>query len=472
MSLSNALNAARNGLATTQGLSQITSGNISNSMTPGYVRRTAILVSSGAGEGGAVIGQVRREVDASLVRLSRQEDGKMARQQAIYEGLRGYTIHLGQPGSGTSPADKFSAFQASMTTLVNTPASVGAQSGAVMAAEDLALTIREASDMLGSTRAEVDMEIRYEVADLNQALYDLRALNLQSRDTTQGSLLSTDFQDKIDILVDTVSQIIDVRVTQSSDGIVNLYTSSGAALLEGQLVHDVTYTPSDGTLKAGNQDITPNRSGVRGIEQGSLSGLFELHQQIIPRFQLQLDEFARGLMEAFENNDTTLAAGQAGLFTDNGAAFDPSNLEGLASRLKVNDLVSLNGSNEVWRIRDGLGAAAQGDASDATMIQGFLDSFGQAVGADPNTGLPSTTTLQDFAAEFVTNQAAEQSRAQSRFNAASSALEVVRSARSNVEGVNIDEEMQNLLLIEQSYAANSRMLKAVSDMMDTLLAAV
>ena len=44
--------------------------------------------------------------------------------------------------------------------------------------------------------------------------------------------------------------------------------------------------------------------------------------------------------------------------------------------------------------------------------------------------------------------------------------------RRNSEGVNIDDEMQQLLLIEQSYAANSRVLTAVSEMIDTLIAAV
>lgn len=472
MSLTSALNAARNGLSTTQTLSQITSGNISNSMTPGYVRRTAHLVSTGQNEGGALVGEIRREVDASLVRMSRQEDGKMARQEAIYEGLRGYTIHLGQPGSGTSPSDKFSAFQASLTTLVNTPSSYGAQSGTVMAAEDLARSIRNSSDMIASTRAEVDLEIRYEVADLNQALYDLQALNTQSRDTDRGSVLSSGVQDQIDVLIDTVAQIVDVRITQSSDGIVNIYTTGGAALLEGQLVHDVIYTQSDGTLKAGRQDITPNRDGIQGIDQGSLAGLFEVNQVIIPRFQLQLDEYARGLIENFRSADASLTSGQAGLFTDNGAVFDVANLDGLASRLHVNDTLTMTGGNETWRLRDGLGATAPGDVANPVQIQAFIDTLDTELGADAGTGLPATTKLKDFAAEFVTNQAAEQARAKSRFDAANFAAEVVKAARRNVEGVNIDEEMQNLLVIGQSYTANSRMLKAVADMMDTLLAAV
>ena len=73
---------------------------------------------------------------------------------------------------------------------------------------------------------------------------------------------------------------------------------------------------------------------------------------------------------------------------------------------------------------------------------------------------------------MITSQALERVRSENDFNAASSAAEVVMSARRNSEGVNIDDEMQQLILIEQSYAANSRILTTVSDMIDTLIAAV
>ncbi|GAA6164722.1 flagellar hook-associated protein FlgK [Pelagimonas sp. KU-00592-HH] len=471
-SLTTALYSAKNGLSTTQSLSAITADNVANATTPGYARRTAVLVSGGPDQGGAILKEIRREVDSSLVRMSRLENSKMAHQEAIHEGLRGYTIYLGQPGDGISPAEKFSAFQNAMTTLANSPASNGAQSGAVLAAEDLAASIRGASNTLANTKSEVHMEIRYEVADLNQALYDLASLNQTRRDFSSGSLEAAQFEDKIEGLLDQISGIIDIRTTRSNDGTLSVYTSAGTALLEGKRVNDVTYNQGTGTLLAGEQDITPNRDGVRGLREGSLAGLIALNQEILPQFQLQLDEYARSLIEAFEDADASLTAGQAGLFTDNGSAYDPANLSGLAGRLHVNDAVEVGVGSEVWRLRDGIGAAQQGDASNATQIQAFLDAMGQAANADPGTGLPSSITLADFGAEMVTAQSNARARAESQYNAASSAAAVVQSARQNAEGVNIDEEMQKLMLIEQSFAANSRMLQAISEMMDTLIAAV
>lgn len=472
MNLTGALNSATSGLSTTQTLSRVAADNVANATTPGYVRRRAELVTTGPGQGGARVSEIRRDVDETLAKLSRLENGKMARYQAVSEGLDSYTVFLGQPGDGISPADKFTAFRNSLTTLVNMPSSTGAQTASVLAADELAKSVRSAATTLGTTLNEVDMEIRYEVADLNQALYQVRDLNIQRRSFEAGSLESVQLDERVDGILDQISGIIDTRVSVSSTGSISIYTIGGAALVEGSLVQDLSYNPSDGTLMAGTQDITPFKDNVRGIRHGSLVGLSELKRDIIPRFSLQLDEYARGLIQSFEGSDASLATGQAGLFTDNGNPYDPANAEGLASRLALNDRISLSGNAEVWRIRDGLGALSPGPTSDPAQISAFLDGLDSPLGADPDTGIPAYVTVSDFAPEFVTAQATERARSENDFDAATSAAELVMSARRNSEGVSIDDEMQQLLLIEQSYAANARVLSAVSDMIDTLIAAV
>ncbi|MFT6446760.1 flagellar hook-associated protein 1 FlgK [Sulfitobacter pontiacus] len=472
MSLSGALNSATAGLHTTQGQSRIAADNVSNAMTPGYVRREAVLVTASGGQGGAVISEVRREVDATLQRMSRLENSRMTQYQSIQEGLTTYTAYLGQPGDGTSPADRFNDFQNSLTTLVNMPSSNGAQTSVALAAEDLVRSVKGAATTLSTTLNDVNMEIRYEVADLNTALYQLRDLNASGSGFTPGSLEAAQFDEKVDTILDQISGIVDTRIHRSSNGSISLYTVSGAALLEGRVVQDVTFNPSDGTLMAGNQDITPFKDGVRGIQHGSLAGLSELKRETIPQFSQQLDEYARGLIQTFEEADASLAPGEAGLFTDNGIAFDPVNITGLASRLQINSNISSTGDAEVWRIRDGLGATSPGAGSETVQINAFLAGLDTAMNAATGTGIPAEVTLRDFSAEMITSQAATRARAENDFNAAASAAEVVMSARRNSEGVNIDDEMQQLLLIEQSYAANSRVLTAVSEMIDTLIAAV
>ena len=470
MSLSSALNTASAGLGTAQTQTSIIAENIANATTKGYVRRDAVVVSTSAG--GSQVSAIRRDVDTALVRMSRSEASKMAHQQAVYESLEDYTLYLGKPGDGTSMADRFSDFNTAMTTLVNMPSSTEAQSAAVYAAEDLAASIRDASGTLAQVSADVDMEIRYEVADLNQALYDLADLNSRMMTVEAGTQEAAALGDRMDGLLDRVSEVVGVRISYNSDNAVSIYTTGGAALLEGSTVYDVSYHSGDGSFFAGDAEITPGKDGVRGIEEGSLAGFAELQGEILPQFQLQLDEYARGLIGAFEASDGSLSAGEAGLFTDNGAAFDAANLEGLSNRIRVNEAVSHDGDSEIWRIRDGMGASEEGAAADATQIQAFIDGLDVAVGADPETGMSASVTVAEFANQLVTAQASASSRAETNYNAAASAAELIQASRENVEGVSIDDELQQLLLIEQSYAANSKMLTTVAEMLDTLLAAV
>lgn len=472
MSLSQALNLASNGLSTAQTMSRVTAGNVSNAMTPGYVRREAVLVTAGGGQGSALVTEIRREVDTALVRMSRIENAKMVKSQAIHEGLRDYTVFLGQPGDGTSPAEKFSAFNKSLTTLANMPSSTGAQTGVVFAAEDLANSLRGASNALATVRAEVDMEIRYEVADLNEALNDIAALNQRMQSFVKGSLEAVTLEDDINNALDLVSGIVDINVTKTMDGWVNVYTTGGAALLEGDRVHDVTFVSGDGALFAGNQQITPGKEGIHGLEHGSIAGFSELKRDIIPRFQLQLDEYSRALIQTFEGADASLDGTSAGLFTDNGLPFNAARLDGLADRIQVNSSVKQSAGGGVWRIRDGMGATSEGAVADSSQVQRFIDALKTSVSTDPASGLSANLTLSKFASEVMTLQSSERARAENRHIMARSAAELIQSSRQSVEGVNIDDEMQKLLMIEQSFSANSKILTAVSEMLDTLLAAV
>jgi flagellar hook-associated protein 1 FlgK len=51
-------------------------------------------------------------------------------------------------------------------------------------------------------------------------------------------------------------------------------------------------------------------------------------------------------------------------------------------------------------------------------------------------------------------------------------LDRSNAALSNVNGVNMDDEMSLMLQVERTYSASSKIISAVDDMLNTLLAAV
>ena len=63
--------------------------------------------------------------------------------------------------------------------------------------------------------------------------------------------------------------------------------------------------------------------------------------------------------------------------TDAGAAYDPLASEGLAGRIALNDAVNPVAGGAAWRLRDGLGSAAPGDAGDPALLDALRSRLGE-----------------------------------------------------------------------------------------------
>lgn len=469
MGLSSALSTATSGLLATQTWADITSRNVANASTEGYVRKSVVLTTS---NGGVTVTAIQREVDTMLDRLDRNASSSLAKQETIVDALTSYTALLGQPDDEASLASMLSNFQTALNSLATTPSNTSVQASVLSAANSLVSSLNDSSEMLSTLSDEVEMGIKYDVADLNEALYKVADLNQQLVRAEPGSVAAADLQDSIGTLLDEISGYMDVQVVTGSDGRVNLYTSGGTTLLDGTTVKDVSYDAVNGTLYAGSIEITPTNDKVRGFSGGSLAGLFELKDEILPEAQAQLDAFAATLIQSFEAADASLTAGEAGFFTDAGSAYDAANLSGLASRITVNSIADPSAGGSLSHIRDGFGASASGAEGDTTQVLAFIDVFSQDLAFDSSAGLGTGVTLLEYASDLVAAQQTARTDAESEYSAISVSAETISSSRNNLQGVSIDDEMQKLLLIEQTYAANSKMMTAIIEMMDTLLEAV
>ncbi len=473
MSLNSALQVSRSGLEATQAWSDLTSRNIANANTEGYVRKDVSLSTLAPGTGGGgVVSEVKREVDASLDRMYRSETGKMAKQQQIYEGVQAYTAVLGTSSSDTSPLTKLTALQTSFDTLVNSPGDAAAQRGTLDAAKALTVSLNNTAGALQQVGSEVTTEIKYNVTDVNRALLKIADLNKSLTSAVANSTGSTELQDAVGQQVQAVAKIMDVQLRTDGMGRVSLYTSGGTQLIDGSNVASVRYDQASGKLYAGPTEITPGSAGVRGFDGGSLAGLFALKTEILPTYQNQLDSMAAALVQGFQGADASLSAGQAGLFTDAGAAFNPANLSGLAGRIAVTAAVDPAQGGALSRIRDGMGAATPGVNGNATQIAAFQKVFAAPVAVTAATDLPAGLSLRDFAANMISYQQVKGTQAQQNYTALSTSAQTINASRQGIEGVNIDDELQKLIVIQHSYAANSKMMGTISQMMDDLIKAV
>ncbi|WP_227269009.1 flagellar hook-associated protein FlgK [Roseobacter weihaiensis] len=479
MSISGALSNAMTGLRAAGRTSEIISANIANAMTPGYGVRNLSLSSSQLG--GVSINGVVRNVDPSLLADMRLADATFTNATDRTRFLTNFENLLGTPDEPYSLSARLSDFENSLITAASRPDAPERLNSVADTARDMTTLISAASDGVQEARSNADRNIQIQVDKLNTSLANVKELNSQiTRTVTTGGDPSA-LLDSRQAIVDEISAIVPIRQVPRDNGQIALYSTGGAILIDGGVaeieftaVNQVTpfMTLQNGTLSG----ITINGFAVRtdsekgALSGGSLGAQFEIRDELGTQAQSQLDAFARDLVERFQDPavDTTLIPGDAGLFTDAGAAFDPLNEVGLSARLTLNAAVDERQGGEVWRIRDGINAATPGDVGDSRLLQALSDAltvkrtplsgdFG--AGAFSAANLVSTLTSQIGAERF---------QAEQKLSFASSQFDEL-TQQILADGVDTDQELQRLLIVEQSYAANVRMIEAADEMMQTIL---
>ena len=310
------------------------------------------------------------------------------------------------------------------------------------------------------------------MAAVNSTLEKIAGLSERLAGQGQSADARLALQDELGTELDALSEYIDFTTRTDSKGRIEIFTGGGTALITGGEAETLSFDTDTGILTAGEIEITPGVAGKRGISEGSLSGKIELVTTVLPEMRSQLDEVARALIDGMVAADASLAAGEAGLFTDNGAALSDPFEPGLASRISVNDAVVPESGGSLWRIRDGLGADAPGPAGDNTQVTAFLDTLDGAMNFDESLGLGDNMSLSSYISTLIASQNTTRASAETSAESLAAGAIAVQSSRLSFMGVNVDDELQQLAAIQQSYNANAQTLSVVSEMLDTLLSAI
>lgn len=476
MSLTSTLNSALSGLTMTSRAAEVIASNIANATTPGYGRREVVLSSRFGG--GVVVDAVSRNQTLPLLNDRRAADAGQSGAESRAAALLAIEQALGSGGSaGLSAA--VSAFDAALLSAAGSPESAARLQTVLGAAQDLAGQINAAGAAIQGERALADARIGQQVDTLNTALAQVQALNSQIRSLQADSGEANTLIDQRQQLVDSIAGIVPLREVDRGHGVIALYTTSGAPLVDGSAsVFGFTEaTAMDPAMTAGGalSGLTLNgRSLGTGetslIAGGSLAADFAIRDELGPQAQAGLDALARDLVDRFADPglDATLAPGAAGLFTDAGAALDPLNETGLAQRLSVNAAVDPAQGGALWRLRDGLGATAEGASGSSRLLNALRGALTADRPAASGTLFSGTAGFADRASTLVSALATDRLAAEGEVTFTSARASALQQ-RELENGVDTDQELQQLLVVEKAYAANARVLQAADDMLSTLM---
>ena len=489
MSLTAALGSARSSLMASGVQSSVISRNIAGASDLGYSRKIAVLENFPGN--GVYVAAIQRAASAGLFTNVLTATSASSKQNVIYEGLQKIAAAtVDDPELDRSPTAQLNALKQALHQYATAPDNATLAQSAVSAAKDMATALNQATRTVQSVREDADADMATSVADINRLLAQFDTVNTAIVKGTGIGDDVTDYLDQRDDIISKLSQEIGVTVSIRSNGDAALYTDSGVVLFD-KSARPVSFAPTNAytagtTGNAVYIDGVPvtGATSVMPLKSGRIAGLAELRDKATVTYQSQLDEIARGLIDAFREVDQSGAAlpDVPGLFTYPGAPAMPAAATvsvGLAGTIAVAASVDPAAGGNPNLLRDGAisGNAAYnynttGVAGFSARLQQLIDGMDAPLPFDAAAqGKPNGSVIEfaSSSASWIENR---RKTADDGAQYQNTLLDRSNAALSNVNGVNMDDEMSLMLQVERTYSASSKIISAVDDMLNTLLAAV
>ncbi|MBL8629411.1 MAG: flagellar hook-associated protein FlgK [Rhodospirillaceae bacterium] len=305
MSLTLALNSAISGLSTAQAGLNVISSNIANVNTEGYTRKifepqSRVLAGLGVG---VELGNISNNVDQNLLRDLREERSKFGLLDSKMTYFKRIQDLFGTTSSDSTIAHRVNSLQKEFETLATEPEKSTTHLQAVQAGVTVADQLSRMSNTVQGLRLDADREIERAVQEINNLLNTISKLNDQVSLGAATARQNEDLEDKRDVALNRLSDLIDIQYFFNSNGSCSVFTTDGTTLVDSapvsfshaalsQVSADNTYASGQfNGVFAGMRDITSN------IRSGKIASLIELRDKILPDHQAQLDEMARNLTE-------------------------------------------------------------------------------------------------------------------------------------------------------------------------------
>jgi flagellar hook-associated protein 1 FlgK len=496
------INAAVRGMAAAQTALNTMGHNVSNANTEGYSRQrvnvspaspiptpgfnTPVRLAS-LGSGTQING-INRLRDEFLDLQVRRENAVLGANEAFSQHVKLIEDVFHEP-SETGLSSLLNEFFNSWHTLVSNPEAPGVRAVVRDQAATLANTLNDASQRLITQRKEIDGQVKNGLTDINLFTEQIAQLNVQIAEVQVGGGSANQLRDQRDLLLEKISKLVKVQTVQHEDGKVWVYLN-GRALVAGNIQTPLDFRPN---AEGGYSDIVFEGKVIPQAETGGAIGaLMELRDQIIgrERFQTPLPGVAptpNGILYRLDTLADTLAnevntLHRAGYLTNG----DPSNLDFFvnmqdpnnplqpkgAGQIAVNPLI-MDGTAGLELIATGgppdpdpdLDVSGPGDTRTAKLIAALRTKM--TMGGTVSTG--PTATFEDDYRNFLAGLGVLGQSSNRTVANQQEVLNHLSERKEGVSGVNMDEEMADMVRYQHAYQASARALNAFDEILDRII---
>ena len=215
----------------------------------------------------------------------------------------------------------------------------------------------------------------------------------------------------------------------------------------------------------GNATITVRHH----IRDGSIKGLEESRDEMIPNLKSELDEMAYGLIKTLNAYQYSGYGISDNITTTGVAFFNPLGTQaGASERLSVNERVIKDPSL--------IGAAMGAKDENGIASKGVTQGSGDGTNASRMNNLNfakvlenGTLTIGGIYDAMLSQIGSEAAHAKSMYTTEATVSEQIDAQRQAVSGVNLDEELMNMVILNRAFGAMSRYVTAMDEMLNTII---
>lgn len=436
----------------------VVGNNVANADQAGYHRQSVSfgtnppleIISSGSMLGtGVTVNEVVRNFDAALEKNLNQALNNESYFNSYFSQIA--LVERAMAPDGTSPIQtSLLEFTAALQDMATDPTSIQAREMVLQRGRQLASSINQTrSELLrqqnaiadatgaGALDTRVDEINSYatQIADLNQHIAELENRKFPTQN-------ANDLRDRRDQLVQELSKLGEVEYTEEADKTYTL-TLGGEALVSGTTTSTVTVN-----MTGAGTTLTPELQ-VAGVaitqapESGTTQGLIDAYQYVRDTIT-ELDQFTADLT----NTVNTSHANGFDLLGNAGANIFDNTTPG-ALNVSLTDPQELAASGTA-------GLTANGDNA-------------QAIWDDIRNTTTARGTLFTHMDQMVDSAAIDVTIAEALAEGAGNAVTMYQEAIQSRSGVNIDQEMMDMLQIQRAYQTAAKFISTVDQMMQSAL---
>ncbi len=419
--------------------------NLANVNTPGYSRQrvdlnaqtnpvaASIFAGTDSSGKGVRAGSAYRLHDQFNEVRALQEHAQDSSLKQSQQVLTQIESAVNEP-SDTGLSAQMNTFMAAWHDVANRPDDLAARRQLIETATTLAASFGQLDNALSSLATNASSELTSQVVDVNTTATQVADLNNRILASVNADLPSADLMDQRDLLIQKLSEQVGATVRQQDNGVIDVYVGT-MALVRGNRTEPLRV---DATTTPGVNTVTWERLGVAATAGGSVGALQAAINTTIPSYRTQLTAVEQQLT----TDVNTIHATAFDLTGTPGLPFFQMGTTGIGVNPTIaNDPSKLAVAATATGLRDGSVAAKIAE------IKGPANVYNALV---LHLGVESRAVNRQ-----VTTQ--------------STVTEQVDAARESMSGVNIDEEMTNMVAIQRAFDASARFLTAVDSMLETLI---